>query len=311
MKRIIIFISLYLLAVSGVFAQSGTTVKLQTETGTLEGTLLIPNVRHPVPVALIIAGSGPTDRNGNNPMMINNSLKMLAEALYQNGIASLRYDKRGVAASKSAGMDESNLRFGFYIQDAIGWVNFLKQQKKFSEIVVIGHSQGSLIGMIASQQEGVAKYISLEGVGEPIDQLIRKQLKSQPAFVLEKSTPILDALSHGHTVDSVPPILNALFRPSVQPFLISWFHYHPQKEIAKLKIPVLIVQGTTDIQVSVSDAKNLDRANPKAKLVLIPGMNHILKDAPANRQQNIQTYTQPDLPINKELVKVVVDFIKN
>jgi alpha-beta hydrolase superfamily lysophospholipase len=311
MKRLVSLLLITFVMSFCVQAQQDSTLLLHTSTGNIEGSLLVPDNQMPVPVVLIIAGSGPTDRNGNNPVMKNNALKMLATALYQKGIASLRYDKRGIGASRAAGINESQLRFENYIQDAIAWVHLLKQSKSFGKVIIVGHSEGSLIGMVAAQEKSVDQFISLAGAGQPADQLIREQLKSQPAFVLQQASPILDQLVKGETVDSIPPYLNALFRPSVQPYLISWFQYNPQTEIAKLKKPVLIIQGTTDIQVSVNDAKALKAANQSAKLVLIPGMNHILKNAPADRQQNIQTYSQPDLPLNKKLISTMVDFIKN
>lgn len=310
MKQFVTIVLLSFLVNFGAFGQTGTPITLHTGSGNIEGTLLIPETKGTVPVAVLIAGSGPTDRDGNNPMMKNNALKMLATALYHHGIASLRYDKRGIAASQPAGTDESKLRFNQYIEDAVGWSRLLKQNKKFNKILIIGHSEGSLIGMVAAQQPWVDKFISLAGAGQPADRLIRKQLSTQPAFVLQQCTPILNELVKGNTVDSIPPYLNALFRKSVQPYLISWFKYNPQTEIKKLKKPVLIVQGTTDIQVSINDAEKLKEANPQARLAIIKGMNHILKDAPADRQENIKTYSQPDLPLNNELVQIVVDFIK-
>ena len=289
---------------------SGETVTLHTPTGNLQGTLLVPPSKGKVPVALLIAGSGPTDRNGNNPRMKNNSLKLLAEALYRHGIATLRYDKRGVGASKQAGLSEENLRFGMYINDAEGWVNLLARNKMFGSIIVIGHSQGSLIGMVAAQNPAVKKFISLEGAGEPIQVVLRRQLESQPEQVKALALPILDSLQNGQKVKNVSPLLYTLFRPSIQPYWMSWFRYDPQKEMAKLHKPVLIVQGTTDIQVSRTDAENLKKANPAARLLIVKGMNHILKNAPAGRLENIKTYNEPGLPLKKQLVSGVVDFIK-
>ena len=285
-------------------------VKLKTKTGILEGTLLAQKGNTNMPLALIIAGSGPTDRDGNNPMMNNNSLRMLATELLKNGIATLRYDKRGIGASKKAGLKESDLRFENYIEDAKGWIKYLKHHKEFCQIIVIGHSEGSLIGMIASQQKDVDKFISIAGVGQRADKIIREQLKAQPAIVLEQASPILNKLIQGETVKNVPPMLNSLFRPSVQPYMISWFKYDPQKEIAKLKKPVLIIQGSTDIQVSVNDAEKLAEANQKAGKTIIKEMNHIFKEAKLDRQKNIQTYNQPELPIKPELIKVIINFIK-
>lgn len=308
MKAHIIFIIGFLVAVAAL-AQSEETITLKTETGNIEGTLTMPEIKLPVPVALIIAGSGPTDRDGNNPMMKNNSLKMLSAELVKKGIASLRYDKRGIAKSQQAGIKEADLRFEDYIQDAVSWVQFLKQNKNFSSITVIGHSEGSLIGMVASQNKLVGKFVSIAGAGQAADQIIREQLKAQPQIVLDQSTPILDELIKGNKVENVPQMLFSLFRPSVQPYMISWFKYDPQTEIARLKKPTLIVQGTTDIQVSVEDAKRLQTAKPDAKLVIIEGMNHILKDAEVDRMKNLQTYNQPELPINNDLVKAISSFV--
>lgn len=308
MKTQIAFL-LGILITTLVFGQTELPLTLKTETGNIEGTLMYPSAPLPVPVALIIAGSGPTDRNGNNPMMTNNSLKMLAEALANNGIASLRYDKRGIAASKNAGVNESELRFEMYVDDAVKWVKLLKKDISFNKIVIIGHSEGSLIGMIAAQNPEVDQFISLEGAGQPADQIIREQLKSQPPVIMKQSVPILDELVKGNTVANVPPMLNTLFRTSVQPYMISWFKYDPQKEIAKLTKPVLIVQGTTDIQVSVDDATRLHDASPGSKLALIEGMNHILKNAEANKMKNTLTYRQPDLPLNTELISQISSFI--
>ena len=315
MKKILIII--FLLATFNLIAQQkeetkGTenSVTLETESGNIQGTLLIPDDSLNIPVALIIAGSGPTDRDGNNAMMKNNSLKMLAEELCKKNIASLRYDKRGIAASNDAGLDEKELRFENYVDDAVAWIELLKQEKQFNKIVVIGHSEGSLIGMIASQKAPADIFISIAGVGQSADKTLKEQLKSQPQIVIDAAFPIIDSLVQGKTVDNIDPMLYSLFRPSVQPYIISWFKYDPQNEIKKLKQPVLIVQGTTDIQVSIEDANNLLKANKNAKLEIIEGMNHIFKEAEADRQKNISTYSQPDLPVKKELIEVIVDFIK-
>jgi len=286
-------------------------VNIETGTGKLEGTLLTDDSKVSKTVALIIAGSGPTNRDGNNPTMTNNSLKMLADKLSKLGISSLRYDKRGIGKSKSSELKESELRFENYINDAISWIEYLNNLSNFNKIVVIGHSEGSLIGMVASQQKNVDKFISIAGAGQPIDQTIREQLKSQPPIVIEQSTLILDKLLQGETVQNIPEFLNFLFRPSVQPYMISWFKYNPQKEISKLNKPVLIVQGSTDIQVSLMDADKLEAANIKADKVVIQKMNHIFKEATLDRQSNFQTYNQPELPIKPELVEVIGEFVHN
>ncbi len=283
---------------------------LVTSTGTLYGSLDMPEAFQNGPIVLIIAGSGPTDRNGNNPMMKNNSLKMLADSLCERGIASVRYDKRGIAESKDAGKEEGGLRFENYIEDAAGWISKLKDEHQFSKVIVLGHSEGSLIGMIAAREANADAFISVAGAGEPADKILRNQLSTQPSFIKDSAYSVLNLLVKGDTTDKIDPMLNSLFRPSVQPYLISWFRYDPQKEIARLHIPVLIIQGTTDIQVSVKDAEMLQNGDKNAKMIIIDGMNHIFKDAPADRKENLATYYKPDLPVNAKLVEAVSGFVK-
>ena len=286
-----------------------TKITLKTKTGDIFGTLTTPERFDKIPVALIIAGSGPTDRDGNNPMMKNNSLKLLSDELIKNGIATMRYDKRGIAESKAAGKNEADLRFDDYVNDAKEWIQLLKQDKRFSNVIVIGHSEGSLIGMIAGTIAD--KFISIAGAGQSADKILKEQLSAQPKEVQDLCFPIIDSLKLGYPVTTVDKKLFSLFRPSVQPYMISWFMYDPQKEIKKLVIPILIIQGTNDIQVSVEDAKRLSDANPKAHLVFIDKMNHLFKIVEGDRQVNIATYNNPILPVSTELGKNISDFILN
>jgi pimeloyl-ACP methyl ester carboxylesterase len=285
-------------------------ILLKTPTGTLSGTLLIPGEISKYPVALIIAGSGPTDRDGNNTSMKNNSLKLLATSLAEHQIASLRYDKRGIGASREAAISEADLRFEDFIEDARDWIGLLKKDKRFSEVIVIGHSEGSLIGMVScGSNDDVDKYISIAGAGQSADQILKTQLSTQPQGIQDLSFPILDSLKVGKTVSTVNPMLYSLFRPSVQPYMISWFQYDPQVEIQHLTIPVLIVQGTKDLQVGVTDAEQLHAASNSAELLLINNMNHLFRIVSGDMQENLATYNNPDRPISDQLVQHVVDFI--
>ena len=286
-------------------------ITLKTSSGNLQGTLLLPEIETP-PVVLIIAGSGPTDRNGNNPSLKSNYLKMLAEGLHKKNIASLRFDKRGIAESASAFKGgEIELRFETYINDVEQWTTLLKNDSRFSSVIILGHSEGSLIGMIASQQVSPEKYISMAGLGITMQATLRRQLADQPPYILSMSLPIIEELEKGNIVDSVPPLINALFRPSIQPYLISCFKYDPAVEISKVKSPILIIQGTTDIQIQVDDADKLASANSNSQLVIIEGMSHILKEGPKNRLLNIQTYGDPQLQLKEGLIDAVASFILN
>jgi len=284
-----------------------TPITLQTKTGQLFGTLTTPKTLQKGPLALIIAGSGPTDRNCNNPAMTCDAYKKLAYGLAENGIASLRYDKRGIAESAAAVENESDLLFDNYVDDAKDWIQLAKKDKRFTQIVVIGHSEGSLIGMLAATMAD--KFISVAGPGQSADILLKEQLKAQPQEVQDTSFPIIDSLVMGKKVANVNPMVTSLFRPSVQPYLISWFKYDPQTEIKKLTIPTLIIQGTNDIQVSIDDAKRLSAANPASQLQLMDSMNHILRTVKGDREANLTTYNNAGLPLAEGLLKGISDFI--
>lgn len=289
------------------FKESALILKINTDQ--LFGTLTTPDLTKKYPVALIISGSGPTDRNGNNPMMKNNSLKMLAEALAKNGIASLRYDKRGIGESKASAISEETLVFENYTEDAKSWINLLKQDKRFSELIVIGHSEGSLIGMIAGAKAN--KFISIAGPGESADELLKTQIASKSNQQLNDLTfPIIDSLKNGKTVKNVDPMLNSLFRASIQPYLISWFKYDPQTEIKKLNVPILIIQGNKDLQVTVKDAELLSQANKNAELLIVDKMNHIMKNIEGDNQANMASYTNENLPVSEIMTSKIISFIK-
>ena len=321
MKSATSLVATLLLFLAAGIASAQTTeehINLDTPTGRIAGTLQLPAALEGKPqgtlkVALIIAGSGPTDRDGNNPLIPgrNDSLRMLAVALAEEGIATLRYDKRGVAASLAAGPTESELRFENYVEDAATWIARLKADPRFASVAVIGHSEGSLIGMLAAQQGGAAAFVSIAGIADGPSTVLRKQLAGKlPPELNKESERILTALESGATVDDVPPALNTLYRPSVQPYMISWFKYVPSQRIAALTMPVLIVQGNTDIQVEVAQANALYRAKPDATLAIIPGMNHIFKHVRADPALQAAAYSDPSLPVSPLLVKAVSDFLK-
>jgi alpha-beta hydrolase superfamily lysophospholipase len=286
-------------------------VILKTSTGELYGTLAIPEEKGPHPVVLMIAGSGPTDRDGNTTVLPgkNNSHKMLAEALSGKGIASLRYDKRGIAESKPAGASEKDLRFDMYIEDAKAWAEFLKNDKRFNSLTIMGHSEGSLIGIVTAQSSADS-YISVAGPSKSAIATIRAQLKKQlPSEMFKEADVGLKELEQGKTVTQYPDALKTIFRPSAQPYLISWNKFDPAKEIVKLKIPILIVQGSTDIQVSVEEAKALHKVQSDSKLNIIDGMNHVFKLVELDQQKQIASYSDSSLSVAPEMIEVISNFI--
>jgi pimeloyl-ACP methyl ester carboxylesterase len=288
-------------------------IVLDTAGGTIAGTLRLPAGPDKAPAVLIVAGSGPTDRDGNSAMLPgrNDSLRMLAEALARAGFASVRYDKRGIGASRSAASDESTLRFDTYVDDAAAWIARLKADPRFSAVAVIGHSEGALIGMLAAERAGAAAYVSLAGVADGPGAVLRKQLAGKlPPPLAADNERILSSLEQGRLAAEVPPALMAFYRPAIQPYMISWMKYLPPAHIAALRMPVLIVQGTTDIQVDAGQAQALKAARPAAELVLIDGMNHVLKEVPANAPNPLASYGDPSLPLHPQLMPAIVGFLK-
>ncbi|CAN5827500.1 alpha/beta hydrolase [soil metagenome] len=289
-------------------------VALPVPTGTVHGTLLRPSPAASMrTAAVIIAGSGPTDRDGNSAVIAgdNNSLRQLAEALAEAGIASIRYDKRGIGESTSAAAAEADLRFQHYVDDAAAWVARLRESGDFDRILVIGHSEGALIGTLAAQQTPVDGLVLIAGMGRSMATTVRAQLAAQlPPEMMVQVDSMLATIAHGRTLDNVPPMLAPLFRPSVQPYLRSVMSIEPAAELARVQVPVLIVSGTTDLQVSIdNDARRLAAAAPNARLVVIEGMNHILKHVDGSSiQQQLPSYGDPSLPLMPELIRAVTEF---
>lgn len=288
-------------------------VTLKTMGSTLSGTLAMPkNANGKVPVVLIVPSAGSVDRNGNDPTVDlgANSYRLLAYALGKAGIASLRYDKRMVGQSTS-GDKEKNLSFEDYVDDATSLLNMLADDQRFSKIIIAGHGQGALVGAIATNEEPIKGYISLEGAGEPEFTMLTNNMKTQPEYKAKDIKRMLDSLKKGKTWDNIDISLYPIARPSLQPFIMSWCRYDPQREMKKLKMPVLIIQGTTDLEVTPENGMKLkSAAKSSAEYTVIRGMNFVLKDAPADREKNFATYKDPNLPLNQEMVKAVIDFIQ-
>ena len=261
-------------------------------------------------LVILIAGSGPTDKDGNQKGLTNNSLKYVSEALARKDIAVFSYDKRIIAQMKSKTVNEAALTFDDFITDATSVLLFFKNKKKYNKIIIAGHSEGSLIGMIAANEKADA-FISLAGAGRTIDAVLVDQITKQAPFLKEETQKNLDILKRGKTFELKNPMLASIFRESIQPYMISWIQYNPQIEIAKLQMPVLIVNGTKDLQVAVSEAELLKKAKPEAELVLIENMNHIFKVINGDDAENMKSYSNPDIPIATKLTSTITTFVKS
>ena len=273
----------------------------------VEGTLLEPTAKEKRPLAIIIAGSGPTDRNGNQNMLKNNSLKKLAEGIAKNNIATFRYDKRVVKQIRDKKID-LNTTFDDFITDAESVLDYFKAKDDFSSIYIIGHSQGSLVGMVAAKA-GADGFISLAGAGQSIDDVIVNQIGDMDPSLIESTKKAFTTLKADGSVSDYPVALGSIFRPDIQPFILNWMQYKPTDIINSLDIPILIVNGTKDLQVSESEAKLLKEAAENAELQIIKNMNHVLFTIEGDTLENSKSYNEAARPISEVLIEVVSEFI--
>lgn len=291
-------------------SQSITEVEwtMELDSFQLFGTLATPENPRQVAI-LFISGSGPTDRDGNNPFMKNNSLKGLSDSLVLEGFTTMRFDKRGIGKSATHTMDESQLTFETFVNDASQWLSRLKDTFPDYKFIIAGHSEGSLIGILVAQRNQVDGFISIAGAGRPFEVIVREQLGKQLPGLVPESDSIVHRIKSGETVDEMNPMLLSLYRPSVQPYLRSYMKYDPKTEIGKLDVPILIVQGENDLQITTDDARTLYNGGNKATLQLIPHMNHVLKDIKGGLMENQTSYNNPELPISAALLEHVLEFL--
>ena len=241
----------------------------------------------------------------------NNSLLQLADSLARHGFAVLRYDKRGIGKSKlAAGTTEDSVTITDMVQDAVALYHWLKKMN-YDQVYFVGHSEGSLVGMSAATQVPCNGFISLEGAGRKATDILKEQFASQlDAAAQQRVAGMLDSLASGMDVTPTDPTLFTLFRPSVQPYMKSWLPLDPAAIVGSLSCPVLIIQGTRDIQTSETDAKLLAAQAKSGQLVLVKNMNHVLKIVnSSDRTANIQAYSKPDLPVANEVIRSISNFI--
>jgi pimeloyl-ACP methyl ester carboxylesterase len=234
----------------------------------------------------------------------------MAIGFAEAGIRSLRYDKRGIGASQK--MNEANVRFDHYITDAVDAVRNLQQRDDVSSVVIAGHSEGGLLAIRAVTQIPVAGLAVLAAFGRPAAEGMREQIRALPwpDATKAQALSILDVLARGERVADIPPELAPLFRSSLQPYLLSFLDIDPAKEIARTATPVILLYSARDLQASLADRDALARARPDARVVTLTEANHVFKRAPADRDGNVMTYTNPNLPLDPGVMPPLVDFVR-
>lgn len=291
-------------------------VEIQGPRGPLRGTMLVPETVQRPPIALIVPGSGPTDRDGNSAFGVRASTyRLLAEGLAARGIATVRTDKRGLGGSRDAVPDPYDVSIRAYAGDTLNWIAEIRRETGAPCVWIVGHSEGGLIALAAARHApDICGVVLLAVPGRPLAEVLREQLRKNPAnaSILNQADGVIDDLDAGKTVDvtNLTPNVAAFFAPHLQRFWIDLFAHDPARMMSDYKGPALIVQGERDLQVSIEDAYSLKDANAQAVLRLLPDTNHVLKavatDDPA---ANVATYADPALPLAPGVVPAVAHFI--
>jgi pimeloyl-ACP methyl ester carboxylesterase len=282
--------------------------------GARKGTLVRPAGK-PRAAVLIIPGSGPTDRDGNNPLGVKaNSYRLLAQGLATKGVATVRIDKRGLGGSQAVG-NGNQVTVAEYVGDTRAWIAAAKAAIGLRCVWLAGHSEGGLVALAAAREKDVCGLVLLATGGRPLGQIIREQLRANPANapILPQAEAALASLEAGRRADVSamhPALARGLFIPGVQDFLIDILRRDPVQLLRAYRGPVLVVRGGRDLQVGKADADALAAARPGVATAVFPAMNHVLKNAPEDRAGNLATYANPDLPLTSGLVEQVAAFVE-
>ncbi|MFL1896985.1 alpha/beta hydrolase [Aquimarina sp. 2-A2] len=275
----------------------------------VEGNLVTPYADDKVPLLIFIMDAGAINRDGNDRMSKNETFKKLSRELAKHGIASFRYDKR-IFAMDRMGMRENEISFKNFIDDAIETIDYFEKNNDYSKIILAGHGQGSLVGMIAARDRANA-FIGIAGNANSIDNVIIDQLAEQAPGLDKSAALAFKQLRENGRATVYEPALESIFRYDLQPFMRTWLQYNPREEIAQLEIPILLLYGKKDIQVNTSEGEKLKEVAPDAQFVAIDNMNHILREIKGNRLENQKSYNESWRPIMPEVIGTLATFIKD
>jgi pimeloyl-ACP methyl ester carboxylesterase len=289
------------------FAAGASAEESKITVGAIDAILATPAGVEKPPVALLIAGSGSTDHDGNGPKLKPATLKKLSDQLVARNIATLRYDKRGAGGWKPAFGKPEDFRFKDFVEDASALVKYLRDSGKFSKIILVGHSEGGLVAILTAQQQTVDRLVLLATAARKQGDLLKAQLEKK--LSPEAYAPVaraIDTIMAGQIVD--PPPEGLPIPPAMQPSLASAFNEDPIAFLQKLTLPILIVAGGRDLQLARLDFIALSTAAPQAKTAWEPDMNHVLVDV-TDETDNLAAYGQSGRPLDAMMVDEVAAFI--
>jgi pimeloyl-ACP methyl ester carboxylesterase len=308
MRRRALFFALAVVSLYGGITHAAG-IETPIRIGNIDAVLTTPPGVERPPVALLIAGSGSTDHDGNGPQAKPATLKKLADQLAERKIATLRYDKRGAGGWKPEFGKPEDFRFKDYVDDAVSLVNYLKNGGKFARVVVAGHSEGGLVAILAAQQVQIDRLVLLVTAARRQGDLLKAQLEKRqiPPDILDPVVKAIDSIMAGQIVD--PPPRGLAIAPSMQPSLASALTVDPIDPLKSIARPTLIVGGGHDVQVARLDFVALSAASPLAKTIWLPDMNHVLVDV-TDESDNLAAYNQPERAIDPAMIDAVATFIQ-
>lgn len=257
-------------------------------------------------LVIIIAGSGPTDRDCNSAMgSKTDAFKKLAAFLTEKSISSFRYDKRGIG--KSTKVDETGMTLNTFAEDASSIASHFK--KDFQKIILLGHSEGALLGSMIAERNHVDAFISVSGTSISFDKILLDQMAKYPKIMPELEKHI-NEIKAGQELSEVHPIIKSMFRASIIPFLSSAFKIDPYEEMSKVTKPSLIVGGKCDLQVPPNHAESLKASNKNSELLVIENMGHVLANLEEDCGNAQVAYNAPEMELNPSFAEGVYNFIR-